>query len=436
MPHWPQNVFSIGNCVNGNGLKPSVHPPLLHFEETRKTRIETIGIQQFIISDNFAEESILPLMQPHYEMNKNVENKAKAIGVELHQCSSKKDLNLCLRRKSVNIEINGKLDIEFNPFTYSTCTSSCVRVHANSKKNISGPGINMLPRPNEIVSDEKCDPLIKCNEKFAAIKHHNLDSKEKGAVIEMIKSTGSDFHAQLQSNAKKNTADPSELNIYVSVYRGNNRAIMMGYPMIKIYNQKSNEVNNESITDLINSLCSSIKRKRKINTEQREKIIDDLRNGEYDLTLKTIEGSKLKANNLQTLQNFLRELIDINESIRINSETCTKLRGNVMANSADIIHAKSTEDREIEHLATHIQPKDAMNLIIQPRPQDILCSQGGRGSKAYDHDGNKWYRSYIAKHKVIYTYNVMDGALTLYYSHFTRNITIVIVTPTSKICQF
>ena len=409
VPRWPEIVLSTGNCIRKARLRTLVHPPLLHFEDTHKTKIEASNIKQRNIFTRLMKEDFLTLMQLHYsELEKNAEIKTKAVNVEVNQCSGKIDfLNLYLRRKIVTNDMSCKRSLEFDPLSVSI--SSCSQVCANSEETINGPGINMFLQPHEVLSDEKCNQLNKCYKEFAAIEHRNLDNQEQGTIRELVKSTGNGFNAQfaqcsnfsLQSDVKKNTVNPSKVNIYANVCSSNNRAIMMGYPMIETHNQENIERSN--------SLSSNVKRKRKINTEIGENPTEDLRNREYDLTFNTIEGGKVEMNDLQALHNYLRVPIGNDQSTDLNSEMFPELQENTMKT----VDVKSTQDRKIiENLTMHLQLEDAMQtqqrkihdkLKMQPRPQDILCGQGGRGSKIYNHDGYKWYRSCIANHKVICT---------------------------------
>ena len=130
-----------------------------------------------------------------------------------------------------------------------------------------------------------------------------------------------DISTQLKYNENKNNMvclAPNPEDIVVSIYINYDHILMMGYPVANIYHEESAEVTNKSMNNLINSLCASIEKKERINYVPKEKLIEDVKNEEYELTINTIEGDRVEINDLLTLQNAIRMLIDDNKIIYIN----------------------------------------------------------------------------------------------------------------------
>ena len=95
---------------------------------------------------------------------------------------------------------------------------------------------------------------------------------------------------------------------------------MMGYPVAKMYDDEVNVITDKCMTDVVNSLCTSIKRKKRISNKIKEKLMDDLQKNKYELTINTIEEDRIKINNPLTLQNSITMLMNRNKSIYMNFE--------------------------------------------------------------------------------------------------------------------
>ena len=157
--------------------------------------------------------------------------------------------------------------------------------------------------------------------------------------------------------AKRRKLDPIEINMNVSVNNNLIQVLIMGYPLGKIYCEQNTQVSNSSMNDLITRLCASIKRKKRINRETKEKLINKLDSKKYQLTIGTIEGNRVEINDSSTLQTSIKKLLDCNRIIYMTFEVSSGLEENFSVDIGQTVNVQSMHDgnKEVSNKSSSMQ---------------------------------------------------------------------------------
>lgn len=334
--------------------------------------------------------------------------------------SVKQFLSLCSRPEDILSDINvGGRTNDSN--LIANCASRSTHPQLPPHFDLSNyeRPVDLPPLPDETPSNSTFGAAVVENQKSTELKHNALADGKVSPGIKDNNSNGSYLSAQITEHEKppsqykkikKSPLVSCGLNMNVSVYINDNQTLMMGYPVAKIYNKETNEIVDESMTDLINSLCTSIKRKRRISNKMKEKLMEDLKHEEYELTINTVEGYRVEINDPLSLQNSIRMLIDNNESIYMNFEVIAEDQERAIM---DVTQAINYEHNMSSNLQMNLQPQNGLSYpnteniallnplpnsnftellnrrglinyenttIISPQPDDVISSKENSGA--------------------------------------------------------